>query len=341
MIPEAQVFLQSGNTLIPTQSFAEGAASTRNFRIDLTTVAPGTYSLLIENSQLLTTLVPNLITIKPRPIPRITRSSLTQAYNTLAYPKVELFGRNLQPRYKVVLKRGAVLHDLPTRFVSSGQLDVAVDFRGMAPGNYNVLVQDSGRVVASLPGGITVGVPLKRYTHPKSYTVIRCYPYELVPTQSFADTVSSSYAGGVFTAEFPVGVKFFPKTPGVRDMGLGLEVGYSQFADTASGASSHASLGVTKAGFNLYYRTPFNFPLNGVARLGYGMAVSGYSVPTVTGTVKGGSFDFYYDLGLGGELDLGKIFTLEAGISWTRVLYSTVSLDALAFTISSGVRLGG
>lgn len=343
MIPEAQVYLQKGDTLIPTQSFAGGssAGATRDFRIDLRTVAPGTYALLIQNSQLLTALVPDVVTIKPRPIPSLTHSSLTRAFNTLAYRNVVLRGQNLLPAYRVVLKRGTVQHDLVTRYVSSGQLDVDADFRGMAPGNYEVLVQNSGRVVASLPGGITVVVPPHRYVHPTSYKLLIGYPYQLVLTQSFADTVASSYAGGDFIAAFPVGVKFFPKTPGVRDMGLEIELGYSQFVDTSSGASSRASLGITKTGFNLYYRTPFKFPLNGIARLGYGITLSGYSVPTLSGTSTGSSFDFYYDLGLGGELDVGKTLAFEAGVTWTRILYATVNLDSLAFVVRGGVRLGG
>lgn len=356
MIPQTQVFLRRGSSLIPVESLpaassSSGAAQsgsgkdTKRFRIYLSTLPPGTYALVIKNSQYLSTTVSNLVTIHAKPVPSLTSSSVTHAYDTSVYPNLVLKGKNLEPRYRVALKLGGVQHDLVTRFVSTGELEVAADFRGMTPGRYSLVVQDSsGTTVAMLPGGIDVTPPPPPppplFTHPSNYTILAGYAYQLQESQIFAASVGNSDKGGDFSGAVPLGVKFFPKAPIIRDAGLEVDVGYSYFASPPSGSSLTVGLGLTDVGLGLYYRTPFNFPLNAVLRAGYGISFTKYHVSGSLINSTGNSTDFYYQFGGGLQLDLGKYVVIEAGAKWTRTLYAVASLDALGFVVRGGVRLG-
>ena len=361
LIPDTQVFLREGRRLYPTVSLgpptsspgeaaapASGssaggnATEVRQFSLDLTSTPPGRYDLVIANSQLLQTIVSGAVTVRPKPIPRLTASSITHAYDTLAYPGIVLEGVNLKSSYGIELKRGDVARNLESRFISPSRMSVDIDFRGMAPGTYSVLVESSGRVVASLPGGIVVTTPHQRFVHPTKPMVMLGYPYGLVLSRSFANSVSISTIGGRLIADFPLGGRFFPKIPGLRDLGIGLTAQFSLYDDAATGAVSGATstIDMTRPGMELVYRTPFNFPLNGFLSAGYGMTVSGFQSKSKDATVSGSSLDFYYDLGAGAELDLGKRVVLEGGLDWVRVLYAVTNLDVIELYLRGGIRLG-
>lgn len=354
---QTQVFLRRGATLVPTEALpAEGTSNAaartgaspevRRFRIGLSTISPGNYDLLIVNGQFLSTTVGNLVTVKPEPIPLLTSSSVTHAYDTASYPNVVLTGRHLLPRYRIAVKLGSVQHDLATRFVSSSKLEIDADFRGMPPGRYTVIAQDSGRTVATLPGGILVTPPPPPppplFAHPSSYTVLVGYPVRLVLSNRFAGNLASSVIGGNVAVAIPLGEKLFPRAPVIRDAGIEAQVGYSSYGSPSSGSSLSVRLGITGLGADLYYRTPFNFPLNGVFRAGYGISWSGYRVsgPLVKKS-SGVSTDFYYRLGAGAQLDIGKRLTFEAGVDWNRMLYPIATLDTLGVVVRGGVRIGG
>ncbi|HUZ17065.1 MAG TPA: hypothetical protein VMV68_01685, partial [Spirochaetia bacterium] len=347
LIPEAQVFLRSGNVVVPAIAFDQTTAAAqpdvRTYRVDLTATPPGQYDLLISNSQVLGTVVPHLVTVKPEPIPRLTSSSLSHALNTNDYPDVVLHGENLEPVYKIAIRKGGVQHDLVSRFVSAKQMDVDADFRGLDPGTYQLLVQDSGRVVASLPGGIDVTPPVERFVHPSAVRVTLGYPYAFVLTPSFSSAVTSSDIGGELVAALPMGVKFFPNIPVIRDMGFEVQTDYSLYGAGASGSGATpttASLNLGRAGVNLYYRTPFNFPVNGLFRFGYGATLSGFARTNSSGTASGSSVDYFYQLGAGAEVDIGARLTMEIGAVWWRVMYGAANLDSLAVYLRGGVRLG-
>ena len=356
MIPQTQVFLRKGGSLIPVEALPPAASSesaqpgssteVKRFRIYLSTVAPGTYDLVIKNSQYLGTTVNGLVRIRPEPVPSLTSSSITHAYDTMAYTNVVLKGEHLESRYQVALKFGGVQHDLVTRFVSSSELEVDADFRGMAPGRYTLVVQDpSGTTVASLPGGINVTPPPPPppplFVHQAYYTILAGYAYQLQQSQIFSGSVGNSEKGGDFSSAVPLGAKFFPGAPIIRDAGLELDAAYSYFASPPTGSSVTVGLGLTDIGLGLYYRSPFNFPLNAVLRAGYGISFTKYQVSGSLINSTGTSTDFYYRFGAGLQLDLGKYVVIEAGAKWTRTLYPVASLDALGFVVRGGVRLGG
>jgi len=348
LIPEAQVFLRRGDTLIPTRELSSGGGGSaadgapRRFQLELSGVAPGAYDLVLANSRTLDTSISGIVEVNPEPIPALTGASLTRAFDTLDCKDIVLEGENLQQGFTVVLKRGAVQRDLVSRYVSPHQMNVNIDFRGNPPGTYQVLVKNQGRVVASLPGGITVTTPRARFLHPATIRVLLGYPYVLVLSQSFANSISLSAIGGELSAVFPPGVKFFPHVPGIRDAGIGVELGYSQFGFPAvSSSTATSTLGLLRPGIDLYYRTPFNFPLNGVVRMGYGLSLSDFERSSSSGTTRQTSLDFYYGLAACAELDLGKRMTVESGAAWYRILYASANLDSLALFVDVGVRVGG
>lgn len=355
MIPQAQVFLKSGATLIPVEAVpnsveVDSAGQTsdsdapRSFHIYLSAVQPGTYDLVIRNSRFLLTTVNDLVTIRPKPVPSISSSSITHGYNTKEYPDIVLVGRNLEPRYRVALKFGTTQQELTTRYVSSDRLDVDADFKGLTPGRYELVVQDSGMTVAQLPGGIAVTPPPPPppplFVHPLNYTLLLGYAYEFSTSQTFANSVANSKLGGAATGAFPVGIKFFPGVPIVQDTGLALDVGYSYFGSPTPTSTNAVNLSISHVGFDLYYRTPFNFPLNLVLRAGYGIAFSAYQVQSAFGKSTGTSADFYYRFGAAIEVDVGTYVTFETGVGWTRTLYSAASFDNLGLMARAGVRLG-
>lgn len=365
LIPDSQVFLRRGGQLIPTVALgqqslpsspggggagavpsgtpaAAGSGNGRQFQIQLTSTPPGRYDLVIANSQLLRTVVTGAVTIKPKPIPRLTGASITHAYDTLEYKGIILKGANLKPTYGVVLKRGNAARDLVSKFISPNRMSVNIDFRGMSPGTYSVLVQSSGRVVASLPGGISVTTPHQNFIHPTRLRVMIEYPYGLVLSPSFANSVSISTIAGLIVGDFPLGATFFPKIPAIRDMGIGLRVGYSLYDQAATGAAggTTSTINMARPGMDLYYRTPFNFPLNGYVSVGYGLSLSGFQSSSQSASVSGWSLDFYYRLGAGAELDLGKRIVFEGGVDWLRVLYAVTNLDVLELYLRGGIRLG-
>ncbi len=348
LVADTQVFFGRNGNLVPALErngaktrgapIAQDVEQTRSYQIDLRSVAPGTYDLIIANSQALQTVVAGLITVNPEPVTTIQGTSLKRGYNTIEYKNVVLTGENFLSSYKVVLRRGTVIHELATRYVSPEELQYDADLRGFVPGNYELLVESAARVVASLPGGVVVEEPPQRFVHPQTIKITAGYPYIYALSQSFASVITGSVAGGDVVAALPLGVKFFPTTPGLRDLGVEIEIDYSVYTDV--GASSNAALDLGELGTNLYYRTPFNFPLNGILRVGYGLSYSSFNLTAGGQTESGTSEDFYFKAGSSIELDIGKTITVETGADWIRVLYANANLDSLSLFVRVGARLG-
>ncbi len=267
-----------------------------------------------------------------------------------------LRARELIPEARIFLKRSnALIPILPagTLTAEAGKkpvggastpsavqtLSLRADLRTITPGRYDLVIENSLNLTTVVSGLVSVNPePPKRFLHPSSIKVTAGYPYVLSLSPSFANAVTGSMLGGDVDAAIPLGVRFFPHVPGIRDMGIEIEVGDSYYTNLGGGGAT--SLNLSTVGTNLYYRTPFNFPLNAVVRAGYGLSYSLFRLSTAQQSASGSSMDFYVKAGTGAELDLGKLITFELGAEWMRVLYASANLDSLRLYLRGGVRLG-
>ncbi len=346
-------FLARGNRRIDITSARIRSPEAASIDLNLGDAVPGVYDLVAANPGGLRSTLARAVTVQRITTPKFVSMSPTTFTIGTSKGDFVLRARDLIPEARVFLKRHSLL--IPVLSAESAakpgkdagpapavqERALRADLARIAPGRYDLVMENSLDLTTVVSGLVIVNPePPPRYVHPSSIKITAGYPYVLVLSPSFANAVTGSLIGGDVDAAFPLGAKFFPRLPAVRDMGMELELGDSRFTDLGGGSGGGTSLNVTAVGTNLYYRTPFRFPLNAVVRAGYGFTYSLFNLSTAQQSTSGSSMDSYVKLGASGELDIGTLITFEVGAEWMRILYANTNLDSLRVFVRGGVRLG-
>ena len=145
------------DTALPA-TIASSSSATATW--DLSQVAPGTYSLFAVNPSAqnpksntltfqVTSTTPVLTSVSPNQAPSNGAPALTLAGSGFDGSSAVLFGAS-----------GQTPAPLPTTFVSSTALFASLDLAGVAPGAYQILVQNAGSLAsAALPFTVTSSTP--------------------------------------------------------------------------------------------------------------------------------------------------------------------------------------
>jgi len=355
-------FLKSSDRRIDIPSARVLSGTEASIDINLGDAAPGVYDLVVADPGGLSATLARAMTVQNITTPKFVSMSPTTFTIGQSDGNFVLRANDLIPEARVFLKqKGIVVPVLPAGYaaarnligtkIAAGPLKggaappavqeraLRIDLTRIVPGRYDLVIENSLDLTTVVSGLVSVNPePPPRFIHPTSIKITAGYPYALVLSPSFANAVTGSLVGGDLDAAFPLGAKFFPRIPGIRDMGIELEVGDSLYSNLASGGAT--SLNLSAVGTNLYYRTPFRYPLNAVLRAGYGFTYSLFNLSTAHQSASGGSMDSYVKLGTAAELDIGKLITFEAGAEWMRVLYANANFDSLRLFVRGGVRLG-
>ncbi len=172
----------------------------------------------------------------------------------------------------------------------------------------------------------------KEISHEAPVMVRICLGYRTVLTLPEWNTYfKNSYTGGTFALAL-MGRHGF-----MRRLGLEYEAGAAWY-NAKSGSNTLSQYG---NGVNLLFHTGLAFPLNLVARMGGGIAVTSlkYSQPFIGESGTLWTEDRYYKASLAAEYRLNQWFFLEAGGEYQWMEYTAEPFRGIAFFVRVGVRL--
>ncbi len=338
-IPATVFLLKNGNILLPATLVGSPLPAAARLALPPGALAPGRYDLVIENGLAFQVVVPGALTVRPEPATELEALSARSGTDAQLLRGVRLSGRNLRHGERFYLQGGGTLIPVAATIVSPSRALLDMDLRGKADGLYGLVVYEDGRPVGSLPGGFTV---LPRTKPVPSFISISggWTSMILLPTGSQTD-LGNSLEGGDLVVALSLGNRFLAPIPVVRQLGLDIDVGYNGLSASVAAAQSSGELGLWHVGTDLFYKTDFRFPVNLIARGGWGLVLSDFSESSPIAAASGTSTDLYVDAGGGIELLIAGAVPIELTAGYQRVLYAGANLDSLNLTLQAGIEVGG
>lgn len=337
-IPRTSFELERAGTFVPVALVKPPAFSSATILVAGHMITPGSYNLVVENGVNYRSTVAAAIFVRPVSRTGIEGMSVRRGSNAQQIQHITVWGRFLRSNDKFYLQRGTVLLRLPGRVVSPTRAKVAADLRRRPAGVYDLEVMDHGKIMSRLPGEFTI---MPHRVPPRSFLTVQLgWPYTFtLPDGSFPE-LGDSWQGGDLLVGLNLGNKFLKPLPIVRNLGLMLNVGYNRLTGSNATNGSVSADSIWYVGSDLFYATRFDYPVNLIARIGWGLSFSSFSKSTALSTASGQSDDIYVQGGAGVKLTFIRRFPVEIGARFRRILYAGSNLDTLQVYVSTGVQLG-
>jgi len=271
-------------------------------------------------------------TVLKAEIPGVTEVSPKVWFIDDLKPEVTLSGENLAPGVAVVLKpssgSAAPIAGKEVERKGTSTVRVAFSGRGVAAGEYTIVVTNPGGLEQTLPAALAV-----RYERPVDVAISLGYD----PWFSLYDSWFLESWPGTF---FPLGASarlsvWFIKKP-YGHFGVELAMAGRLMTGGLTGAIINSEIG--QAGLNGVYRFPFSRWISATARIGGGAALSHHAFD-YDGTAGAGiaSVDLFVSAGLSLQWYVTKHIFLDAGADWTHVFANGFSEGGLTPFLAAGV----
>lgn len=297
--------------------------------IPMGAIEPGRYSVAVINPSGLRSVLENAVELRKAIAPEPSALSVRAGYNSEVYKGIILTGNRFEEGLTIRLESSRqTRHADMIRLVSSSEAEFSLNLEGLRPGPYRLVVENP----SSLTGELSK--PFQVLTYDIASLLDFSFGYKIGGYFSpYIEKPEFLYTGSQFRFAFGFGNLAFYNRKFLKDLGVEYELSTWVGVDDANINQFFLLL----TGFNLFWQSSFDKPVNVQAKFGTGLTVASMPDGITDGYYTQLSYTPYLKMGVNALVEPVDKLLLDFGAAAVPIFY----FDRTVWVLELSVAVGG